>query len=435
MSLSVLLLLGLMQGCGGGGGGSGSAAPPVVNPPPEEPPPEEPPPEEPPPEEPPPEEPPPEEPPPEEPPPVADPAIALQRVYTQLDFVRPVALLQAPLDDNRWFVVEQAGVVRAFDNDPAVAATSVFIDISDRVRSGGEAGLLGMALHPDFAANGEVILSYTGDPGGVLTSFISRFRSLDGGQTLDPGSEEILLQVIQDFGNHNGGNIAFGPDGFLYIGLGDGGSGNDPNDRAQDTTNLLGAMLRIDVDGTAPYAIPAGNPFAANPHCVQGYGADPCPEIFAWGLRNPWRWSFDSDTGLLWAGDVGQSGWEEVDIVRVGENYGWRIREGARCNAAIAADCDATGLTDPFWEYDHSVGSSITGGFVYRGSQVPNLAGYYVFGDFVSGRIWGIPVDGSSGALGLLESSVPIAAFGQDNAGELYVVGYSGDLYRIIDGS
>jgi glucose/arabinose dehydrogenase len=412
------LLAVLLQACGGGGGGS-DAAPPVVNPPPVEPPPVEP---------------PPVEPPPVEPPP-ADPVVGVQPAFTLLDFQQPVAMIQAPGDDSRWFVVEQPGVVRVFDNDPAVATTSVFIDITDRVRSIGEAGLLGMALHPEFATNGEVILSYTGDPGGVLTSYVSRFRSLDGGQTLDPGGEEILLQVVQDFGNHNGGNVAFGQDGFLYVGLGDGGSANDPNGRAQDTTNVLGAMLRIDVNGAAPYGIPADNPFAANPPCVQGFGAAPCPEIFAWGLRNPWRWSFDSDTGLLWAGDVGQNSWEEVDIVRIGENYGWPTREGARCNAAIAAECDATGLTDPFWEYDHSVGRSITGGFVYRGVQVPNLAGYYVFGDFVSGRIWGIPVDGSSAALDLVDSSLLVAAFGEDNAGELYVVDYSGGLYRIVDGS
>lgn len=406
----IALLAVVLQACGGGGGGSDSTPPPVVNPPPVEPPPVE-------------------------PPPVADPVIDLQQVYTQLDFTRPVAMLQAPGDDSRWFVVEQSGVVRVFDNDTAIAESSVFIDISDKVVSAGEAGLLGMAFHPDFAANGEAFLSYTGDPGGVLTSFVSRFRALGGGQALDRGSEEILVQVVQDFGNHNGGNIAFGPDGFLYVGLGDGGSANDPNDRAQDTTNVLGAMLRIDVNTGAPYGIPPGNPFGANPVCVQGFGAAPCPEIFAYGLRNPWRWSFDSATGALWAGDVGQGSWEEVDVVDSSGNYGWPIREGAHCNAAIQPNCDATGLIDPFWEYDHGQGQSITGGFVYRGTQVANLSGYYVFGDFVSGRIWGIPVDSSSAALLLAESGLPIASFAQDNTGELFIVDYSGGLYQILDGS
>lgn len=370
---------------------------------------------------------------PTEPPPSGTPTVAVAPVFEALSFQQPVALLQAPGDDSRWFVLEQSGVVRVFDNDPAVADSDVFLDLSGVVTSGGERGLLGMAFHPDFAINGEVFLSYTGSPAGTLTSFVSRFRSTDGGLTLDPNSEEIVLQIVQDFGNHNGGQLAFGPDGMLYIGLGDGGSSNDPNNRAQDVTNLYGTMLRIDPDGGAPYGIPADNPFAGNAPCVQGFGGAPCPEIFAHGFRNPWRWSFDSATGELWVGDVGQADWEEIDRVERGGNYGWRIREGAHCNVNVDASCDPAGLTDPVWEYDHSQGASVTGGYVYRGSAIPALAGIYVFGDFVSGRIWGLPVDGSEPATELIDSGLSVASFAVDQAGEIYVVDYSGGtIYSLI---
>lgn len=404
----IFLMVILLQACGGGGG---SSSPPVTTPPPQDPPPEE--------------------PPPEEPPPEA-PTLSLQPAFDSLIFEQPVALVQAPADDSRWFVVEQPGVIRVFENNPAVTTTSVFLDISAKVTSGGERGLLGMAFHPDFAANGEVFVSYTGSPAGALTSFVSRYRSTDSGLTLDPASEEILLQVAQDFGNHNGGQVAFGPDRNLYIGFGDGGSGNDPNDRAQDVTNVMGAILRIDPDGDAPYGIPTDNPFAGNARCPQGFGGAPCPEIYAWGFRNPWRWSFDESTGELWLGDVGQNDWEEIDVVQRGLNYGWRIREGAHCNVNINPNCDTTGLTDPFWEYDHSVGASVTGGYVYRGSEIPGLVGHYLFGDFASGRVWGIPADGSAPAIEFLDSDLLISSFAQDATGEIFIVDYSGSLQKII---
>lgn len=367
-----------------------------------------------------------------EPPPPEIPTVTVAPVFPALSFQQPVALLQAPSDDTRWFVLEQSGVVRVFDNDTAVTASDVFLDLSGKVTSGGERGLLGMAFHPEFGTNGEVFLSYTASPAGMLTSFVSRFRSTDGGLTLDPDSEEVLIQIVQEFGNHNGGQVAFGPDGLLYVGLGDGGPGNDPNDRAQDVTNLLGAMLRIDPDDGAPYGIPADNPFVGNALCTQGFGGAACPEIFAWGFRNPWRWSFDSPTGNLWVGDVGQNDWEEIDLVQSGLNYGWRIREGAHCNVNIDANCDSTGLTDPVWEYDHSQGASVTGGYVYRGAAIAGLSGYYVFGDFGSGRIWGIPADGPEAATELLDSDLAIASFAQDVSGEIYVVAYSGELYQIV---
>ena len=242
-------------------------------------------------------------------------------------FSAPLGFFQAPGDDSRWFVMERAGRVQVFDNVAGVNTRSLFVDIASRVSTAGEGGLLGLAFHPDFAVNGQVFLSYT-RPG--LVSVVARFRSLDGGLTLDANNPEIVIEINQDFQNHNGGAIAFGPDGYLYIGLGDGGSAGDPNDRAQDRTNLLGAMLRLDVDGAAPYAIPAGNPSAGNATCPADHSSPTnCPEIYAWGFRNPWRWSFDAATGDLWLGDVGQGSWEEVDVVELGGNYGWDCREGA----------------------------------------------------------------------------------------------------------
>ncbi len=375
-------------------------------------------------------------PPPPPPPPPPGVSISLQQVFLNLPtFNQPLGMMQAPMDSTRWFVLERAGRVRVFDNNPAVNIASDFIDISGIVDSGpGEAGLLGMAFHPNFQINGEAYLSYT-RTGAPLVSYISRFLSLDGGQTLDPTTEVPLLTINQDSGNHNGGNIAFSPlDGFLYIGLGDGGGAGDQLDRAQNPTNLLGAMLRINVNAGAPYAIPAGNMFVGNALCnMTGFSMVDCPEIFAWGLRNPWRWSFDSVTGELWVGDVGQGTWEEVDRVVVGGNYGWRIREGAHCFNPPAA-CPTVGLIDPVAEYDHGQGISITGGFVYRGTSVPGLVGSFVYGDFGSGRIWALVDDGMGNlnASELIVSALGISSFGQANDGEIYVLDFfAGQVYQI----
>jgi len=295
-------------------------------------------------------------------------------------------------------------------------------------------GLLGMAFHPDFANNGEVFLSYT-QAGPV--SYVSRFFSLDGGITLDSSSEQPLIVMPQDFGNHNGGNIAFGPDGFLYIGFGDGGSANDPNNRAQDNSNLLGAMIRIDVDAGVPYGIPPDNPFVGSPLCSQGFGAGQCPEIHAFGLRNPWRWSFDSQNGDLWLGDVGQGAWEEVDIIVAGGNYGWRLREGAHCNPnRNDPNCNSNVLIDPVAEYDHTVGRSITGGYVYRGNAIANLSGSYVYADFGSGRIFRAFASGQGNfdSEELLDTGFAISSFAQDDDGELYFLDYgAGGIHRIVD--
>jgi glucose/arabinose dehydrogenase len=355
------------------------------------------------------------------------------QVFPALTFNGLVSLQQAPADATRWFAVEQPGVIRQFANDPGAATSSVFLDITDRVVSGGERGLLGIAFHPNFPATPDVFVSYTGDDNG-LNSFISRFTSTDGGTTLDPTSEQVVISVNQDASNHNGGHLVFGPDGYLYLGLGDGGGAGDPNERGQDNRRLLGTMIRLDIDGGSPYAIPAGNPFEANPVCPLGAsGTQECPEIYAYGLRNPWRYSFDRQTGTLWLGDVGQNEWEEIDVITAGGNYGWNEREGAHC---FVPSC-STDSIDPITEYGRNLGASVTGGFVYRGSAVPDLVGWYVYGDFVSGRIFAIPADSQEGTetIVLLESGLSISTFAEDQDGELYVINYSGNstIHRITD--
>lgn len=362
-----------------------------------------------------------------------EPVLDVERVFPALVFTAPVAMLQAPGDGSRWFVVEQGGTVRAFDNAPSVSATKPFIDIHTLVTSGGETGLLGMAFHPNFPADPRAFLSYTT---GGLVSRVSEFSSTDGGATLDPGSERVLMAVNQPESNHNGGNIAFGPDGFLYIGLGDGGGGNDMHGAAgngQLMTTLLGKMLRIDVSPSVGYAIPDGNPFKGNPQCGSGgTGTASCPEIYASGFRNPWRWSFDRLTGELWVGDVGQSAREEIDRVVRGGNYGWRCFEGT-LNTGLACGSEPN-LQPPVAEYARNVGTAVTGGYVYRGNSILGLQGRYVFGDYGSGRIWYIASDTPPTALitGGKATGLNIASFGEGVDGEIYVVHYGGQLYRLI---
>lgn len=357
--------------------------------------------------------------------------VELQRAFPALSFTRPVAMQQAPGDETRWFVVEQSGVIRVFASDDAATTTGVFIDISGRVgESSGERGLFDIAFDPDFTSNHYAYLSYTRSSPS-LTSYVSRFTSTDNGLTLDPGSEVVVLTLPQPYSNHNGGHLAFGPDGFLYVGFGDGGSANDPENRAQDTTNLWGAIIRIDVT-TLPYRIPSDNPFAGNARCPEGTGGSDCPEIFAWGLRNPWKFNFDRDTGALYAGDVGQSAWEEVDLIENGGNYGWRIREGAHCNIP-AQDCPTVDLIDPVVDYGRSVGQTVTGGYVYRGTAINGLAGSYVFGDFISGRLFHL-ANGAPPLQELLDTDLAISSFAEDNSGELYVISYGdGAVFRIVD--
>jgi glucose/arabinose dehydrogenase len=371
-------------------------------------------------------------PPPPPPPPPPLSSVFLSQVLPGVSLTNPVALLQAPGSALRWYAVEQQGIVKTFsgivgttDND-----VDIFIDISGRVSSGGplsETGLLGMAFHPDYSNNGEVFLSYT--RGGPV-SYVSRFRSMDDGVTLDDASEEIIMTIVQDFGNHNGGQIEFGPEGYLYAGWGDGGNGGDPNDRGQDTSNLLGTFTRIDVDSAAPYAVPPTNPFAGNAYCVQGFGAAPCPEIYAWGVRNPWRWSFDRQTGEIWAGFVGKNAYEEIDRIVISGNYGWDEREGAHCFEP-ATGC-STNFIDPVTEYGRSLGVSVTGGYVYRGNINASLQGMYVYGDFGTGRIWAVPANSPQGSVGneIIDTPYSISAFAEDFFGELYVLDYgTGNIY------
>lgn len=354
-------------------------------------------------------------------------AVALAPAFDSLTFTVPIGLYQAPGSD-RWYVMQQDGVVRTFPNNPNVTAATTFIDASGPVTyaANSEYGLLGMAFHPSFATNGLFYLSYTGPGTGgngcgnsVLTSRISKFSSADGGLSASIGTEAILFSLAQPYLNHNGGNIAFGPDGFLYAGFGDGGSANDPCESGQDTDQLLGKMLRIDVDQGPTYGIPPTNPFA---------GGGGRAEIYAWGLRNPWRFSFDQATGDLWVGDVGQDTIEEIDRVELGGNYGWDDKEGARC-FEDAAPCDGGGRIDPIVEYDHSLGASVTGGFVYRGAAIPELVGSFIYADFETGTIWAVVTDPGTGAPGaqvLVESGINIGSFGQGADGEVYVLDYYG---------
>jgi uncharacterized repeat protein (TIGR03806 family) len=372
--------------------------------------------------------------------PIVNASISTEEAFPNLPALNdPVGLMQAPGDTSQWYVLDKAGRVVRFDNGANVAATSTFIDIRSIVDAGSnEAGLLGMAFHPNYgSSNWYVYLSYMIDgagTGGPYVSIIARYESKDNGLTLDAADSTELLRLNQPFSNHNAGQIGFGPDGHLYIAFGDGGASGDPGDRAQNTRNLFGALLRIDVDGGAPYGIPGNNPFASSATlCNTGSAANDCPEIYAWGLRNPWKWSFDSATGQLWAGDVGQNAWEEVDIIELGGNYGWRCREGAH-DYDISGNCP-DGLIDPVIEYPHSVGNSITGGYVYHGGAIPELEGRYVFGDYAQGKIFA-SVDDADGTYSyeqLLDTSFFISAFAEEANGELLFLNYgAGDIRRIV---
>ena len=360
------------------------------------------------------------------------PTITTQAVFANLSFTQPVALMQAPADSTRWFVVEKAGLVRVFANDQNTASASIFLDIRSLVNATGEGGLLGLAFHPNFPVTPEAFVSYTRS-GAPLVSYVSRFLSTDSGQTLNAATEEVILTVDQPASNHNGGDVSFGPDGFLYAGFGDGGGSGDPDGNGQDTNTLMGAIVRLDVEGGSPYGIPAGNPFEANAVCTGGSGVDDCPEIFAWGLRNPWRFSFDTVTSKLWAGDVGQGNWEEVDVITAGGNYGWNVREGAHCfNPGTGC---ANSFIEPVSEYDHGLGGSITGGLVYRGTAISELADWYLFGDFTSGRLFGVPEGSAAGIVPEIfaETGLQIVSFGQDTDGEIYVLNFVGTIHQIVD--
>lgn len=351
--------------------------------------------------------------------------------FTNLSFDRPLNIQHAGDETNRLFVEEQGGVIYVFENDEDVSEKTVFLDISERVTDRqNEQGLLGLAFHPEYESNGYFYVNYTAAGSG--DTIISRFSvSDDNPGQAGPNSELEILTFNQPFGNHNGGHLAFGPDGYLYISAGDGGGAGDPNENAQDRTTLLGSILRIDIDNATdgkPYGIPEDNPFAGN---NEGYRE----EIFAYGLRNPWRFSFDPETGILWAGDVGQNNREEIHIIENGLNYGWNIIEGSECYQS--SNCDKTGLELPVFEYSHSNGNrSITGGFAYRGPSFQELEGYYIYADFVSGRIWALNTSDLDNPENteLIETGFNISSFGTDQNNELYICGFDGKIYRFSDG-
>jgi uncharacterized repeat protein (TIGR03806 family) len=347
-------------------------------------------------------------------------AIKLTQVFSALNVSSPVLLLPHPTLAGIFYVVQQRGKVYRVDS--ANGTSTELTDLADfyDLSLCGECGLLSMAFHPDFANNGLIYFSFTENVGNQMLSAVARFETPDNGATLSLNPNGSLqrfdiISVVQPFANHNGGHIGFGPDGLLYFGLGDGGSGNDPLNNAQDLSSLPGSMLRLNDDGS---------PAAGNN--VDGA----LPEIYAYGLRNPWRWSFDRETGELWVGDVGQNSYEEVDIITAGSNYGWRCREGLH---NTSNNCTSQGpFTDPLTEYDHTEGQSITGGYVYRGVKLPGLVGKYLFADFGSGTVWTLTAaaNGTYTREILLDTGLNIASFGEDLAGELYLVSFSG-IYRI----
>ena len=367
------------------------------------------------------------------------PLLHLKRAFGRLTFRRPILLTHA--GDDRLFVIEQPGRIRVFENRHDVKSAGVFLDIRSQVRmKHNEEGLLALAFHPRYASNGFFYVYYTASEPrrGVL----SRFEiSADDPDRADPDSETVILEVPQPYGNHNGSTVVFGPDGYLYVSLGDGGSANDPRNNAQDLSTLLGTVLRLDVDSQpGGYAIPADNPFVDRPG-ARG-------EIWAYGLRNVWRMSFDRATGDLWAGDVGQNTWEEIDLITRGGNYGWRIREGMH---PFREGASIDPLIDPVVEYPQRqgrqiIGMSVTGGFIYRGRAMKRLYGAYVYGDYVTGRIWALRHDnGTLIANREVFHSPPrvyISSFGEDAAGELYVCsfdamdgrgGATGRIYRVVE--
>lgn len=366
--------------------------------------------------------------------------VNLVDAFPGITFNTPVDIAHA--GDGRLFIVERAGIIRYATLDAPATSAPTFLNITDRISAGGEGGLLGLAFHPDFANNGYFFVNYVTEIGGQLYTRVSRFSVTANPNVASAGSELVLLQLAQPYSNHNGGDLDFGPDGYLYIALGDGGSGGDPDERAQNVNDLLGKMLRIDVNdgGIAPqcgsnanYTVPADNPFV---------GTAGCDEIWAIGLRNPWRFSFDQQTGDMFIGDVGQNAIEEIDFQPAGTggiNWGWDTKEGSACYEP-SSGCDSTGLTDPIYEYGHSNGRcSITGGFVYRGSQYPALAGSYLYADFCTGEVWSLASTSSDWSSGLTNNLIAdigsIATFGEDANGEVYLGTFSsaGVIYRIQD--
>jgi glucose/arabinose dehydrogenase len=355
------------------------------------------------------------------------PSIRLKPVLKGLR--NPLALVNAGDGSGRLFIVEQQGIVKILKAGRLVRKP--FLDLRGRVISGGEMGLLGLAFHPRFSENGRLFVNYTSRSNGLHT-VVSEIRVGSDPDAADRNTESVLLTIRQPFTNHNGGQIAFGPDGYLYIATGDGGAANDPGGNAQNLSSLLGKILRIDVDSKGPdtpYGIPSDNPFLGNPAARR--------EVWAFGLRNPWRFSFDPVSGFLYAGDVGQDTREEIDVIQGGKNFGWNIMEGRICTPGVDLNCDKTGLEPPIWDYPRPEGTVVIGGRVYRGRSIPNLCGIYVFGDFGNGSIFGLQYEGGAVVQEkkLLSTRYGIAAFGEDENHELYVVDHGGKILLIVPSS
>ncbi len=353
---------------------------------------------------------------------------------------RPLLIMGTGDGTNRIFVGSEYGTIHVWPNDPNIKEMQTFIDIRDRVQyddKQNEEGFLGLAFHPKFKENGQFFVYYTAKPTpeNPHLSVISRFSvSKDDPNRGDPNSEEVIMTIPQPFWNHNGGTLVFGPDGYLYVGLGDGGLRDDPHGNGQNLKTLLGSILRIDVDHKDPglgYAIPRDNPFVG---CKDARG-----EIWAYGIRNVWRIAFDRATGDLWAGEVGQDTWEEIDIITRGGNYGWNLRESMhpftpKDSPTPQGSPPRPDLIEPIWEYNHSLGKSITGGSVYRGKQVPELSGAYIYADYVTGQIWAIWYDLDKKQVTanrtIQEKGLPVLSFGEDDQGEIYFLTQAGGIYK-----
>lgn len=341
-------------------------------------------------------------------------------------FQEPVGLQHAGDGSGRLFVIEKPGIISVLSNNTDSPKRETFLDIRHKVESSGwEHGLLGLAFHPEYKRNGSFYTNYTTENSTVIAHYQT---DPDNPNKADAASERILLEFEQPYPNHNGGELVFGGDGLLYIGTGDGGAAGDPHNNAQDLTNLMGKILRIDVDhqeGDRPYAIPVDNPFIDEGEGVR-------EEIYAYGLRNPWRFSFDPLTGLLYTADVGQNRNEEINLIEKGKNYGWRIMEGDECYEPT--NCSQDGLAPPIWTYQplEDGRASITGGFVYRGELIPELQGRYVFADFMDGRFWALHYNDGQVAVDLLPIEMPnVTTFGMDEQGEIYVCLFDGDIMRL----
>jgi len=356
--------------------------------------------------------------------------LKMERAFPELRILRPTVFTTAGDGTDRIFTTTQQGIINVMPNDQKITEIGTFLDISDKVMykdKENEEGLLGLAFHPKFKENGQFFVYYT-TRDAAHTSVISRFRvSKDDPKVADPESEEELMRIPQPFWNHNGGNIIFGPDGYLYIGLGDGGSANDPMGHGQNLETLLGSILRIDVDHQEEgkkYAVPKDNPFVGKKNAQ--------PEIYAYGVRNIWGMSFDKKTGLFWAADVGQNIWEEIDIIVKGGNYGWNVREGFH-KFAGKEDKTPEGMIDPIWEYHHDLGKSITGGHVYRGKRLPDLVGYYIYADYVTGRVWALKYDEKAKKVtenrSIASETMPYMSIGEDADGEIYLCDAFGQIW------